>query len=89
MNDKTTKLIAKVKRGYNRRKVLENIDKDIMPSELVKKIYGKFSNTSFNIVSRALSELKKLKLVEVVNPKERTGRIYRLTKIGNKIKRRL
>jgi DNA-binding transcriptional ArsR family regulator len=89
MSDEIIKFIAKVKRGYNRRKVLENIDKDVMPSELVKKIYGKFSNTSFNVVSRALGELRELKLVEIINPKERTGRMYRLTKKGEIIRREI
>jgi len=38
------------------------------------KIYKSNSNTYFNLVSRALSELKEKKLVEVINPEERTGR---------------
>jgi len=57
----------------------------MMPSELVLKIYKSNSNTYFNLVSRALSELNKAKLVEVVNPEARTGRIYRRTTEGNKI----
>ena len=48
------------------------------------KIYGKNSNTYFNIVSRALSELANAKLVKVVNPKSRTGRLYTLTNKGKK-----
>jgi len=39
--------------------------------ELMRKIYGKTSNTYFNLVSRALSELLEKKLVEVINPKEK------------------
>ncbi len=61
------------------------IDKPMMPSEIVIKIYGKNSNTAFNIVSRALSELTKKGLIEILNPKEKTGRIYRRTKLGDKI----
>ena len=38
----------------------KNLDKPMMPSELVMKIYKSNSNTYFNLVSRALSELKEL-----------------------------
>lgn len=66
-----------------------NLDKPMMPSELVMKVYKNNSNTYFNLVSRALSELKDKKLVEVVNPEERTGRIYRRTKEGEKVAKEL
>ena len=60
-----------------------------MPSELVMKIYQKNSNTYFNLVSRALAELKSKNLVEVVNPKDKTGRIYQKTKLGNDVTKKL
>lgn len=82
-------LVSFVKRGKNRRKVFEALDKPLMPSELMIKIYGKNSNTFFNLVSRALSELKEEKLVEVVNPKDKTGRIYQKTKLGNDVTKKL
>jgi predicted transcriptional regulator len=78
-----------VKRGKNRNKVFLALDKPLMPSELVNKMYGTNSNTYFNLVSRALSELKEKKLVEVLNPKEKTGRIYQKTKLGNDVVKRL
>ncbi|MFA5070853.1 MAG: hypothetical protein WC511_00600 [Candidatus Pacearchaeota archaeon] len=62
-----------------------NLNKPMMPSELVIKIYKSNSNTYFNLVSRALSELKDKKLVEVINPEDKTGRIYKRTKEGEKI----
>jgi len=77
--------ISFVKRGKNRKIVFLALDKPMMPSELVIKIYEKNSNTYFNIVSRALAELTKKGIVEILNPKERTGRIYQRTKIGDKI----
>jgi len=83
------KVIGFVKRGKNRKIVFMNLDKPMMPSELVMKIYKSNSNTYFNLVSRALSELKDKKLVEVVNPEERTGRIYRRTKEGEKVAKEL
>lgn len=79
------KAVSFIKRGKNRKKVFLALDKPLMPSELVLKIYGKNSNTYFNIVSRGLAELKEKGLVEIVNPEDRTGRIYQRTKFGKKI----
>ncbi|MBS3122457.1 ArsR family transcriptional regulator [Candidatus Woesearchaeota archaeon] len=79
------KAVSIVKRGKNRKKVFLALDKPMMPSELVIKIYGKSSNTYFNIVSRALTELKEKELVDIVNPEDRTGRIYQRTKVGDKV----
>jgi len=81
--------ISYVKRGKNRKVVFLALDKAMMPSELVIKIYGKNSNTYFNIVSRALAELTEKGIVEVLNPKERTDRIYQRTKLGDKIYKQL
>ena len=81
--------ISFVKRGKNRKKVFLALDKAMMPSELVIKIYGKNSNTYFNIVSRALTELTEKGLVEILNPKEITGRIYQRTKLGEQILKKL
>ncbi len=83
------KLIGKVKRGTNRLKVFKAMTQPLMPSELVIKVYGKSSNTYFNLVSRALAELKQLKLVKLINPKEKTGRIYELTDLGKEVLKKL
>ena len=83
------KAIGFIKRGKNRKEVFMNLDKPMMPSELVIKIYKSNSNTYFNLVSRALSELRDKKLVEVVNPEDRTGRIYRRSKEGEKVAKEL
>lgn len=82
-------LIGFIKRGKNRQKIFSEIDKPVIPSELTKKIYGKASNTYFNIVSRSLSELKEKGLVEIVNPDDKTGRIYKKTKLGERISAKL
>jgi len=82
-------LVSFVKRGKNRNKVFLALDKPMIPSELVNKMYGTNSNTYFNLVSRALTELKEKKLVEVLNPIEKTGRIYQKTKLGNDVTKRL
>ncbi|MBI2548460.1 ArsR family transcriptional regulator [Candidatus Woesearchaeota archaeon] len=81
--------VSFVKRGRNRQTVFHALDKPSMPSELTRKIYGKTSNTFFNIISRALTELTEKKLVEVVNPKEKTGRIYRKTTLGKHVEKNI
>lgn len=85
----TLDLVGYVKRGKNRQIVFLALDKPMMPSEIMRKIYNKTSNTYFNLVSRALSELKEKKLIEVVNPNEKTGRIYRKTKLGKEVEKML
>ncbi len=82
-------LVSFVKRGKNRKKVFEALEKPMMPSELMMKVYNKKSNTYFNLVSRALAELKARNLIEVVNPRDKTGRIYQKTKLGNEVTKKL
>ena len=82
-------LVSFVKRGRNRKKVFKALNKPMMPSELVMKIYNKNSNTYFNLVSRALSEMKAKNLVEVINPNDKTGRMYQKTKLGNNLTKKL
>lgn len=82
-------LVGYVKRAKNRQIVFLALDKPMMPSELMRKIYNKTSNTYFNLVSRALTELKDKKLIKVVNPKEKTGRIYRKTNLGKEVEKKL
>jgi len=82
-------LISYVKRGKNHKIVFLTLDKPMMPSELVIKIYGKNSNTFFNLVSRALSELNKVKIIKILNPKEKTGRLYQKTKLGEEITKKI
>lgn len=82
-------VISFIKRGKNRKRVFEALDKPMMPSEIVKKIFGKTSNTYFNVVSRALAELESQGLIKCLNPKEKTGRFYTLTKKGSDILKKL
>lgn len=82
-------LVGYVRRGKNRLQIFKALDKPMMPSELTKKIYGKSSNTYFNLVSRALNELKEKDLVEIINPNEKTGRIYQKTSLGKKVEKKI
>ena len=81
--------VSFVKRGKNRKKVFLALDKPMMPSELVSKIYNKNSNIYFNLISRALSELKSKRLVDVVNPRQKTGRIYKKTRLGKQVEEKI
>ena len=80
-------IVGRLKRAKNRLKILKAIpiDKPFMPSELVKLVYGKSSNTYFNLTSRSLKELETMSLIKIINPKEKTGRLYILTDKGKKI----
>ncbi len=82
-------LISYVKRGKNRKKVFMVMENSIMPSEISNKVYGSSSNTNFTLVSRALGELAEKDLVKVINPQEKTGRLYKLTPKGKKIQDKL
>ena len=81
--------ISYVKRGKNRKKVFLALEDGMMPSEVAKKVFGKTTNTYFNLVSRALGELRDEGLVEVVNPNEKTGRLYKITPLGSKVQKKL
>jgi len=82
-------LISYVKRGKNRKKVFMVMENSIMPSEISNKVYGSSSNTNFTLVSRALSELSEKDLIKIVNPEQKTGRLYQLTSKGKKIQNKL
>lgn len=84
-----TELISYIKRGKNRKKVFMVMENSIMPSEISNKVYGSSSNTNFTLVSRALGELSEKELIKVVNPEEKTGRLYQLTPKGKKIQDKL
>ena len=86
---KSELIIAKIKRASNRKKVFLAIDRPMMPSEVVHKIYKRPSSSYYAIVSRSISELKKLGVIRILNPKEKTGRIYILTALGKKLRNKL
>ena len=77
-----------LKRGATRKKVFLSITGQMTPTEIMSATYGKKSETYRSSVSRALSELEKEGLVEELT-NYRIGRLYRLTKLGQKIKRTL
>lgn len=70
-----------VMRGKQRREIIIHMEGMQTPSEIAKK-----SDHSLNHTSKILGEFKEHKLVKLLNPKERTGRLYELTFQGKKIR---
>jgi hypothetical protein len=75
-------------RGSMRKFVFLNIKKMTTPSDIVKQLAGKEgrkSSSHYAQVSRAIAELESQHLVVCLNPKEKTGRFYELTRKGKEI----
>jgi len=78
-------------RGKMRKEVFMIVNDKTMPSQVVKQLAGKGRKSS-NIyiqTSRALAELEVEGLIKCLNPKEKTGRFYSVTKLGKKIKKEI
>jgi len=74
------KLISYVIRGSLRKKVISSLTIPNTPTLLAKKI-----NIDRGSVSRTLINLQDAGIVICSNPKNKTGRIYKLTEKGKKV----
>lgn len=72
---------AYVKRGELRKRVLLALDRPRMPTELAGT-----TGIRWGYVNAILRDFKKLGLVSCLNPSESTGRIYRLTANGTRLR---
>lgn len=70
-----------VVRGKQRRKIIKVLGKPKIPTQIKED-----TELSLNNVSDVLREFRRKKLVKCLNPREKTGRIYRLTPKGMKIR---
>jgi len=70
-----------VVRGSQKKKVIKVMNKPKIPTQIKKE-----TNLSLNNVSDILREFRKKKIVKVLNPKEKTGRLYELTPKGMRIR---
>lgn len=69
---------AYVKRSKNRQKVVKIIEKSRMtPSKIIETM-----NVRFSLVSRVLRELKDKDIVMCLNENEKTGKLYKLIRLG-------
>lgn len=73
-----------VLKGKQRRKILKIMDRPMIPTQIKEK-----ANLSLNNVSDILREFRKRKVARCVNPKEKTGRLYKLTEKGEKLRKQL
>lgn len=73
-----------IKRGKQRREIIVHIDDKETPTEIANK-----SKYSLNHTSRVLNNLKKRGFVKLLNPEQKTGRLYELTEKGRVIRDKL
>ena len=73
-----------VVRGKQRREIIKIMDKPKTPTQIRTE-----ANLSLNNVSDILRQFRKKKIARVLNPKEKTGRLYVLENKGKKIKKDL
>lgn len=73
-----------VVRGKQRREIIVHMEGVQTPSEIAKD-----SKHSLNHTSRVLKEFRRHKLAKLLNPKEKTGRLYKLTSQGKVIRDRI
>ena len=79
-----TSKLSWVKRGKQRREIILHIDDSETPTDIAKK-----SGYSLNNTSRVLRDFRKKGIVKLLNPKEKTGRLYVLKPSGKVIRDRL
>lgn len=73
-----------IKRGRQRREIIVHIADKETPTEIAQK-----SKYSLNHTSKILNEFRKHGFVKLLNPKQKTGRLYELTEKGRVIKDKL
>ena len=84
MTKVNVKELSWIKRGKQRREIIVHLKDAQTPTDIAKK-----SGYSLNHTSKILNEFKRHGLTRLLNPKEKTGRLYELTKLGKVIKDRL
>ena len=70
-----------VVRGTQRKKVIKAMNKTKIPTEIKDD-----AKLSLNNVSDVLREFRKKKIAKCLNPDEKTGRLYKLTPKGMRIR---
>lgn len=73
-----------IMRSKQRKIIIITINRPMIVTEIKKR-----TNLSLSETSRVLRGFKAEGLAEVINPKDALGRVYQLTKKGEKIKEKL
>lgn len=68
-------------RGNQRKKIIKAMNKPKIPTQIKEE-----THLSLNNVSDVLREFRKKKIVKCLNPQEKTGRLYKLTSKGMRIR---
>lgn len=80
-NEEIIILIEYVKTSPNREKVIKTLNGNILkPSDI-----SKASGVHINTVSKCLKQLREQKLVRLLNPERKRGRLYTLTDKGSSV----
>lgn len=82
-------LISWILRGSQRRAIFQVINGKMIPAQIYQEARKINDKITRNNVSDILREMRENKLVECINPIEKKGRIYQLTKKGLEIKKEL
>ncbi|MBU4351619.1 MAG: ArsR family transcriptional regulator [Nanoarchaeota archaeon] len=77
-------IFSYVIRSKNRKKIILALDKMKLPSQLKKELKMEDSN-----IARALRELEKVSVVKCLTPKQKMGKLYVLTPLGEKVREEL
>ena len=85
MKENEVKLLAWILRGSQRREIIKVITGHKIPAQIYKEAVKLNPKITRNSVSDVLREFKKKRIVVCINPREIKGRIYELTKLGNKL----
>lgn len=86
---KDIELLSWILRGSQRREILKVMSHPMIPAQIYKEAVKLNPKITRNSVSDVLKTFRENKLAECINPSETKGRIYKLTSLGEKIKKKL
>lgn len=78
-----------VKRGKQKRAVMMVMEKPMFPSEIQKKAKTINPKLSLNNTSDIVRSFTEHGLAHCLNPKEKIGRLYELTKKGKRVRKEI
>jgi ArsR family transcriptional regulator, cadmium/lead-responsive transcriptional repressor len=82
-------LVSWILRGSQRRVIFGILEGRMIPAQIFQKVRLINKKITRNNVSDVLREMRENNLVECLNPNEKKGRIYQLTKKGLEVKKEL
>ena len=77
-------LVSYVIRGRARLSILKMLDKPMTPTQIAS-----LQKNHRSTISRSLLDMKKKGIVKCLTPKEKTGRLYVLTKKGKRVLKKI